>query len=61
MTNAARRRDELVRRTRRKAELARFLRPERYCDAEIRVISPWTDEELKELETFRDVTDKARP
>lgn len=29
-----------------------------YCDAEIRVISPWTDEELKELETFRDVTDK---
>lgn len=29
-----------------------------YCDGEIRVISPWTDEELAELEDFRDVTDK---
>lgn len=29
-----------------------------YCDGEMRVISPWSDEELAELENFRDVTDK---
>lgn len=29
-----------------------------YCDGELRVISPWSDEELAELENFRDVTDK---
>jgi len=29
-----------------------------YCDGELRVILPWSDEELAELENFRDVTDK---
>ena len=30
----------------------------RYCDAELRVITPWSDEELAELADFRDVSDK---
>mmetsp|Transcript_58149 Transcript_58149/g.71082 ORF Transcript_58149/g.71082 Transcript_58149/m.71082 type:complete len:417 (+) Transcript_58149:1-1251(+) len=29
-----------------------------YCDGELRIISPWSDEELAELENFRDVTNE---